>query len=199
MEWFKKNLANMITTLRIMGAVALLFFKPLSLPFLIIYASCGVTDVLDGIIARSLHTQSRVGSILDSLADIIFYVILAIKIVPVMEGLLHLESWIIIFTAVIFHVTAYVICAFKFKKFSALHTYANKAMSFVIFCFPFSLIGGHEWVYTIYTYVGGAVAIYSAIEMCLIHIIAKQYDIRNKSIFLIKRNENNPQEEEIEK
>ena len=41
-------------------------------------------------------------------------------------------------------------------------------------------------------YIGGVIALYSAIEINLIHLIARTYDERNKSIFLIKRNQNNP-------
>ena len=44
--------------------------------------------------------------------------------------------------------------------------------------------------------VGGVIALYGSVEINLIHIIAKHYDTRNKSIFFIRRNENNPIEEE---
>jgi hypothetical protein len=44
--------------------------------------------------------------------------------------------------------------------------------------------------------VGGVIALYGSVEINLIHIIAKRYDTRNKSVFFIRRNENNPIEEE---
>ena len=44
--------------------------------------------------------------------------------------------------------------------------------------------------------VGGVIAFYGSVEINIIHIIAKKYDTRNKTIFFIRRNENNPIEEE---
>ena len=89
---------------------------------------------------------------------------------------------------------AYIICAIKYKKFSAVHTYANKVMSAAIFFYPFSFIGFIPAIYETYVAIFGSVAIYASIEINLIHIIAKTYDDRNKSVFLIKKNERNPEE-----
>ena len=47
-------------------------------------------------------------------------------------------------------------------------------------------------------YIGGVFALYSAVETNLIHIVAKHYDERNKSIFLVRRNEAKSLEEEQE-
>ena len=84
----------------------------------------------------------------------------------------------------------------KFNRFSAIHTYANKALGLFVYAFPFFFIGEIPLLWGVYMIVGGIVAIYSGLEMNLIHIIAKRYDTRNKSIFFIRRNEANPIEEE---
>jgi hypothetical protein len=114
---------------------------------------------------------------------------MAFKIFPTLIELLPIWNWIIILTAVGFQTIAYIICAIKFKKFSAVHTYANKVMSAAIFFYPFSFIGFIPVIYETYVGVFGTVAIYASIEINLIHLIAKEYDERNKSIFLVKRNE----------
>ena len=59
---------NFITVLRIIGTFALLFLSPAELSFLIIYLVCGLTDILDGWLARKLKVTSVMGSRLDTAA-----------------------------------------------------------------------------------------------------------------------------------
>ena len=185
----KKNLANMITLIRIFGAIALIFLEPLSLPFFIIYGVCGLSDAFDGLVARKLGISSALGSALDSFSDLLFYGVMAAKIFPTLQRLLTPFQWVIIAVPTGLHLIAYIICLFKFGKFSAIHTYANKILGLLVYAYPFFFIGEIALLYGIYMYIGGVFALYSAVETNLIHIIAKRYDDRNKSIFLVKRNE----------
>lgn len=189
MNKFVKNIPNIITTIRILGAIAIIFLEPFSLPFYIIYGACGITDGLDGLIARKFHLESRFGSILDSVSDLIFLGIMGVKIIPVLIGVLPLWTWIIIWVPFGLHMLGYIVCAIKFHTFSALHTYANKLLSVGIFFYPFTFIGWIHWIYDIYAIVFGSVAIYSSVELNLIHILSKEYDDSNKSIFLLIKKE----------
>ena len=54
-----KNLPNIISALRIAGTVWLLFMKPLSTLFLVVYVLTGASDVADGAIARKYGTTSE--------------------------------------------------------------------------------------------------------------------------------------------
>ena len=75
------SIADMITLLRIAGTILLLFFPALSPAFFILYALTGLTDVLDGWIARRTKTASDFGARLDSVADLpVFYILLLIQI-----------------------------------------------------------------------------------------------------------------------
>ncbi len=196
MNFFKKNAANLITLIRIFGAIALIMLEPLSLPFFIVYGVCGLSDAFDGLVARKLGVQSSFGSALDSLSDLLFYGVMAAKLFPTFQRLLLPYQWVIIAVPTALHFIAYIICAIKFNRFSAIHTYANKALGLLVYAFPFFFIGEIPLLWTIYMIVGGVIALYGSIEINLIHIIAKHYDTRNKSIFFIRRNENNPIEEE---
>lgn len=196
MNFFKKNAANLITLIRIFGAIALIMLEPLSLPFFIVYGVCGLSDAFDGLVARKLGVQSSFGSALDSLSDLLFYGVMAAKLFPTFQRLLLPYQWVIIAVPTVLHFIAYIICAIKFSRFSAIHTYANKALGLLVYAFPFFFIGEIPLLWTIYMIVGGVIALYGSIEINLIHIIAKKYDTRNKSIFFIRRNENNPIEEE---
>ena len=196
MNFFKKNAANLITLIRIFGAIALIMLEPLSLPFFIVYGVCGLSDAFDGLVARKLGVQSSFGSALDSLSDLLFYGVMAAKLFPTFQRLLLPYQWVIIGVPTALHFIAYIICAIKFSRFSAIHTYANKALGLLVYAFPFFFIGEIPLLWTIYMIVGGVIALYGSVEINLIHIIAKHYDTRNKSIFFIRRNENNPIEEE---
>ena len=188
MNFLKRNLANIITLIRFGGGIAIIFLVPLSIPFYIVYGACGLTDMFDGLIARKLHIESKFGSIIDSITDLFFFTIMAIKIFPTMVELLTIWNWIIIIVPVVLHIVAYIICAFKFKRFSSIHTYANKFLGAVVFCYPFTFIGRIRLIYEIYAIVFGIEALYAAIEITLIHILSNEYNEHNKSIFLLNKN-----------
>ena len=183
MGTFKKNIPNIITSIRLIGAIVILFLRPFSLEFYIVYGACGVTDFLDGFIARKFHLQSKLGSILDSVADLLFLGIMAFKLVPVLLDVLELWNWLIILIPTGFHFIAYMICAFKFHKFSSLHTFSNKVLSASIFFYPFMFIGWISVLYNTYEIIGGVNAFYGGMEMILIHIIAPEYNDKNKTVY----------------
>ena len=199
MNFFKKNAANLITLIRIFGAIALITLEPLSLPFFIVYGVCGLSDAFDGLVARKLGVESSFGSALDSLSDLLFYGVMAARLFPTFQRLLTPLQWTIIGVPTVLHFIAYIICAIKFNRFSAIHTYANKALGLLVYAFPFFFIGEIPLLWTIYMIVGGVIALYGSVEINLIHIIAKKYDTRNKSIFLVRRNETKEIEEDKQK
>ena len=91
-------MANSLTILRIVFSPLLLFLPPLSLSFDTLYILLGLTDILDGFIARKTKTTSKLGSILDSIGDIVFCASSFIAIYPTLE----LNAYISLFIAIIF-------------------------------------------------------------------------------------------------
>jgi phosphatidylglycerophosphate synthase len=70
------NLANIITLSRLIFLPVLYLFVLLDmrLAFLIAYIIIGSTDFLDGLIARKFNIVTRLGKMLDSIADIPLYI-----------------------------------------------------------------------------------------------------------------------------
>ncbi len=68
----KRNLANIITVTRIIGTFIMIFTDTLSTAFFVTFIYSGVSDVLDGLIARKLNIQSTLGRKLDSFSDLFF-------------------------------------------------------------------------------------------------------------------------------
>ena len=64
-------MANIITCIRILCSIALLFCPALSVAFYALYITAGVSDMADGWVARKTNTVSEFGAKLDTIADII--------------------------------------------------------------------------------------------------------------------------------
>ena len=133
----KKHLANIITGLRIIGSVVLLFFDVPSLPFYITYLLCGFSDMIDGAIARKTNAVSSFGSKLDTVADIVFMVVCAVKLLP----MIYLPIWVWMWIAVIalIKVTNIVWGFVRKKQLVAYHTVLNKITGSLLFLLPFTL------------------------------------------------------------
>lgn len=126
-----KNLPNAITILRFLGAICLLFFGVKSNAFWVIYFVCGLSDMLDGYLARKLGYTSKIGSLLDSLADIVFVACCCYKLIPV----LAFPKWLWIWGGVIVAIKVInQICALvMYKKCVFPHTIANKVTGVLLF------------------------------------------------------------------
>ena len=130
-------IANGITVSRILFSLAMILFPPSSVPFSVLYLLCGVTDVLDGFIARKLHTESEKGAMLDSIADLFFALSYAVKILPV----LNFPIWIWIWTAIIaaVKITGILITSKKIHKLSVEHSFENKLTGLFLYLLPLSV------------------------------------------------------------
>ncbi len=120
------NMADTITSLRMVSSVILLHFPVRSIGFLAIYSFMGMTDVLDGWIARKTGTASEFGARLDSIADLLFYSVLMLRIFPYLWQILPKTIWWLVMVIVLIRLTAYGVAAVKYHRFAALHTWLNK-------------------------------------------------------------------------
>lgn len=129
-----KLIPNLLSILRLASSIFLLLISPLSAAFFILYLLCGISDVLDGYIARKTDNVTSVGSILDSSADVFFLIVVIVKIMPLLTIPVWMWCWIglIAFLRII----SLVVAAIKYHTFAYLHTYMNKFTGLVIFAFP---------------------------------------------------------------
>ena len=126
-----KHLPNVISILRIAGSIGLLFFNVKGWPFWVLYTLCGISDMIDGRLARKLHAETRAGAVLDSVADIIFVACCAFRLLPVLEIPAWLWIWagVILFVKIVNQISALVV----YKRFSFPHTLANKLTGLLLF------------------------------------------------------------------
>lgn len=139
-------IANILTLSRIPLSLLLIKLDVKSSLFIVIYIICGLTDVLDGFIARKMHTESELGEKLDSVSDIVFFLIYAIKITPI----LNVPRWLIIWIILIFliKVTCIIILSRRNCKLTIRHTLLNKLTGLLIFVFPL-IINITDMIYSV--------------------------------------------------
>ena len=130
-------MANLITIVRIMCSIALLFSPVFSPLFYALYITGGVSDMADGAVARKTGTVSEYGSKLDTAADFILVIVCLIKLIPVIHVPTWLIIWIILIAVIkmINLISGYVIR----KKMVVLHTVMNKVTGILLFVLPLTL------------------------------------------------------------
>jgi len=132
-----KSIPNILSALRIAGTAAMLLVEPFTPAFFILYTVCGMTDVLDGALARAMNAASELGAKLDSAADLLFYAVMLIRIFPALWQRLPRSIWLIVGAAVLVRVVSYTFVAVKYHRFSALHTIGNKLTGLMVFATPY--------------------------------------------------------------
>ncbi len=130
-------MANIITGIRIVISVMLLFCPALSPVFLIFYIIAGIADMADGAVARKTGTVSEFGSKLDTVADAVFVAVCLIKMLPV----LHVPAWLYIWITVIAFIKAANIAVgyIRHKEFISVHSMINKVTGGMMFVLPLTL------------------------------------------------------------
>lgn len=124
-------MANVITISRIVSSLILLLCPTLSASFYCIYVLTGITDFLDGFIARRTRTTSQLGAKIDTMADTIFVVVCLIKFLPEIRFPLWIYIWIVV-VAIINIILGFMVN----KKYPAVHSVMNKITGVILFLLP---------------------------------------------------------------
>ena len=116
---------------RIVLCLPLLMVDTMTVPFWVLYLIAGLTDMLDGFLARQWGVESRFGARLDSLADFVFVLAVGYKLFPWLK--LPTALWMMIaLIAMVKVINA--ISSFVVKhRIAFLHTKANKLTGFLLF------------------------------------------------------------------
>ena len=154
-----KNLANIITITRIIGSISLIFLPVLSKGFYLVYTYTGLSDVLDGFVARKTHSESKLGSILDSLSDLLFYTIMMLKIMPYLKKYLPKFVWALIFFILFLRICLYILIGITKHAVLSNHTYLNKLTGFTMFFLPYMLKTNYFVPYSVFVTLIALVAV----------------------------------------
>ncbi len=130
-------MANTITFFRIAASIVLLFCPAFSPAFYVVYIAAGLSDMLDGFVARKTDTVSKLGARLDTIADFVLVVVCLIKLLPVLRIPAWLYAWVGIIALI---KVVNIISGFAVqKRFVAVHSVMNKATGALLFLLPLTI------------------------------------------------------------
>lgn len=179
-EMNQQKIPNILSIVRILLSLLLFFFFKHPVVFTILYFIVGLSDVLDGFIARKLKAESTLGARLDSIGDFFFYVILIIYLITEHRDVI-IPFWIPVLLIFILRIGNILIGFLKYRNLIMIHTIANKISGFMVFALPIMLILGYKG-FLLITLI---VALWASIEELII-ILRKSgdgIDLNKKSLF----------------
>jgi phosphatidylglycerophosphate synthase len=174
----RKAIPHIVTGMRFIFTVLLLFPPVPGTAFAVFYLGAGLTDVLDGWLARRLHAESILGARLDSAADFFFFAVMLFRLYPAVKPGTAVLLWVA--GIALLRLAAAGAAKYRFGKFGFLHTYANKLTGLLLFCYPLSLfLTQSPAVISVLC----AAATLSAAEELLMELTSKRWEPDRSGIF----------------
>ena len=166
-------MANAISIFRMAASIVLLFCPVFSPAFYVLYIMAGVSDMLDGFVARKTNSASMFGARLDTIADFVFVGVCLIKLLPV----LSIPAWLYVWIGIIALIKVVnIIFGFAVQKtFMAVHSAMNKATGVLLFLLPLTI---HVVPLRYYAVIVCMVATFAAIQES--HFIEKNENKRSE-------------------
>ena len=186
MEKDKKSIftfPNILSLSRIILAPTILFINDNKYILFSVLIIIGLTDILDGYIARKYKNETIIGSWLDSISDFVFYVLLVIyAIIYEFDTIYEIKYYVTII--VVLKSMTIVLGYVKHKKFCFLHTFGNKISGIIIFVgFCIFVLSKNLIIINI----GIILSIISSLEELIITIIGKEYKENIKGMWELKK------------
>ena len=132
-----KHLPNALGIFRILLCIPLIFLEKFGLVSMIIYITAGLTDTIDGPLARRIKDgKSELGAVLDSIADMVLVIVGIVFIMPAMVLPPFDWLWKAYIIALSFKLSSGLVGYIKHKEFVMLHTYTNKFLAIILWIIP---------------------------------------------------------------
>ena len=126
-----KRIPDLLSMSRIVLCLPLLLVDAMTVPFWVLYLIAGLTDMLDGFLARRWGVESKFGARLDSLADFVFVLTVGYKFFPLLK--LPATLWMMIGLIALVKASNAVSAYIVRQRIEFLHTKANKLTGFFLF------------------------------------------------------------------
>jgi len=183
MNWKEAcTVPNCLSIFRLLSIPPLWIFALLRMEhfFTILFIAAGLTDFLDGFMARLLHQSSPFGAWLDSIADNIFAASIPFWLWIFMRAFLqeHFLVVLILFTLFIFTL---LICYIKFHDMIHFHLYSNKVAAVATFFFI-----THALLFSpsaLFLYITAILLVISITEELILILISDTIDPARVSLF----------------
>lgn len=141
-----------------------------------------ITDILDGLIARTFNLQTKFGAKLDSLADNGTFIAAFIGIFTFKLNEMSASIWML-WLFIGFFIGGLIISFLKFKQYPSLHLYTTKVGGYIQGIFIFVLFA---WSYNEYLfYAAMAIGYISHIEEIIILFISNEMKTDAKGLYWV--------------
>ena len=184
-----KNIPNLLSLYRLLTFPLLLWliFSGRESLFAIILCINLITDILDGLIARTFNLQTEFGAKLDSLADNGTFIAAILGIFIFKLEVMSQSIWML-WLFIAFFISGLLISFIKFKQFPSLHLYTTKVGGYIQGFFIFALFA---WSYNEYLFVFAMILGYiSHIEEIIILSISKEMQTDAKGLYWVLSEKN---------
>lgn len=175
-----RHVPNMLSVLRIILSVLLIPFMSGRIGFVFIYIAIGITDVLDGLIARKLGYESDFGAKLDSIADFVFYSILVFMFLKLHSSIVEVTNQVALIVIIFIRLINMLLTKLKYKKVVFIHTLANKTSGVILYLMPMVFLFVQDGIVVSIILI---IVFIAAIEELLITVKYTEPDLNRTSIF----------------
>jgi phosphatidylglycerophosphate synthase len=177
-----KSVPDLLCYARLLLVPAVLALALSNLPFYagVALLAAGLTDMLDGIIARGWNIATAYGSRLDSIADTLMEVSAATAVLILKPGIftdhtLILGAWIAI------EASSILLGWIKFRRIANLHLYLTKTAGIIAYAFViYTLVIGYNEAFF---YAAAALLLVSSLECLILQLVAPSVDEHMKSVY----------------
>ena len=154
-----KHIPNILSASRIALCLPLLLVDAMTLPFWVLYLIAGLTDILDGFLARRWGVESKFGARLDSLADFVFVLAVGYKLFPWLK--LPTTLWMMIAFIALMKIVNAISSYVVRHRIEYLHTKANKLTGFLLFV---GVMAMRQSYFVSVAWVVACIALFAAIQ-----------------------------------
>jgi cardiolipin synthase (CMP-forming) len=179
------NIPNILSGLRLLSVPVMILLTFLGRDDIFKWVLLGAlaSDILDGFIARTFRMVTKLGSILDAMADTAMYVVVVLAI-GVLRFDFVLQQWVPLAVVVGLYLAEKVKCFFKYGKlFNSFHNYLAKAMGYAQGLFVLTLFFfGYQWFF-FYPAIG--IGILANIEDMVLSSLLPTYEQDTKGLYWV--------------
>jgi len=182
-----KHIPNIITSVRIILTIILIFIHPpMGVASFVVYCIAGLTDMIDGPLARRIpEGKSKIGTELDSFADMFLIIVGVFVLLPAME----LWNWIwpVVIGALSFKiVSASLSGLIKHRQVLFTHTIANKLAALFLFIAPILYFFGGSTMVNFYAIFLIFWVFLATFEEALINLLLNKPNANIRGIWKVK-------------
>jgi CDP-diacylglycerol--glycerol-3-phosphate 3-phosphatidyltransferase len=154
------------------------------------YLFSGLTDILDGYLARKYHWESKLGGILDGLADVTFFLccFVVLTLLYARRNLVmnSLDLNVLLVTGaviIVFKTANFFVTLKRFKQFNGVHTWTFKSVGTMLFFSALAFMWLQRLDYRMVIFMG-AVTILACVEELWLLFVMKEYDVDHPGLLV---------------